>query len=789
MARNTFGGSITAYVVTVQDASAQYGAGAQVLRVATSTAVSFWSAATGGTAYTDLLIGSTPVTSVVTDTLGNIPQFWGPDGVTVMWADAGAVRRILVCNEQAVSAATLGSGPPSAATFLAGDLVWRSAPTGTVGTLVPADPANTGQVGSSPQSAHEDHVHGFGATVDRIADAGGAAVFDISNGQIMTVNLSTGAVAITASTAVAPGPVTGLTATTPGTNGSKTVNLAWTAPTTGLPLTDYILQCIRVSDSVQMAVPNLTASSVSATITGLADATQYNIALAAINSVGTGPQSGALVTTDPATVVAAVPSPPLNLAAVTPGTSASKSMTFTWDPPASRNGTLVNYVASMTGTHGAIPTIGPAATTVTVTGLTDNTAYTFTLQAANATGSSTAVTVTKTSDPATVVAPKMLLGFNLPGSGGSSGAYLRDARDNSGGSETNAQMLARLVSTFGQVQTGKTFALNQSPGAAWPSGLGNGSNTPTWDPTNEGVNTTGKNVMIVYKTTWQDSVAGNYDAALRNYMASIPAGWTVYFQYINEPDNDIAEILPPPKGTGFFDTKAHYVAGANHYADVIREFRGRSPSPLNAGVNVWSATDHMYSFIRSGQWPMSNTSGDDRLPRKVDFQGLDIYLNPPPGDTGGGALNYIQNGLYEMPSYSAASIAANCKTLFGRVLDYNGVSYANRWFIPELGIPFRQQDVRVAGTNGSPTGTGRPDGSVRADTYTNACVQFRAAGCLGISFWNVTTGRFPHRILDLATSPALSRYNDGSAWWPPAGATPNPNREPAVAAIRAQFGL
>jgi hypothetical protein len=57
--------------------------------------VTFWSAATGGTQYTDLLntVGAA-ATSITTDSSGQIPAFSGPNtGIAVMWADAGGPSR------------------------------------------------------------------------------------------------------------------------------------------------------------------------------------------------------------------------------------------------------------------------------------------------------------------------------------------------------------------------------------------------------------------------------------------------------------------------------------------------------------------------------------------------------------------------------------------------------------------------------------------------------------------------------------------------------------------------
>ncbi|MFZ4143398.1 glycosyl hydrolase family 28-related protein [Streptomyces griseoincarnatus] len=85
MARSLFGATLADYVVQPTDG---------LWGVAPGAALTFWSAADGGTQYTDLLDGSGATASTITtDENGFIPTFSGPDGVTGMWADAGGGTR------------------------------------------------------------------------------------------------------------------------------------------------------------------------------------------------------------------------------------------------------------------------------------------------------------------------------------------------------------------------------------------------------------------------------------------------------------------------------------------------------------------------------------------------------------------------------------------------------------------------------------------------------------------------------------------------------------------------
>jgi len=96
LARHLFG-SIADYVVAPGD-SLTVGdiTGSQTLLVP-DTVVTFWTDATAGSQYTDLLdLTSAAIMSVTTDANGAIPQFYGPDSVTIMYADAGGDRRAVV---------------------------------------------------------------------------------------------------------------------------------------------------------------------------------------------------------------------------------------------------------------------------------------------------------------------------------------------------------------------------------------------------------------------------------------------------------------------------------------------------------------------------------------------------------------------------------------------------------------------------------------------------------------------------------------------------------------------
>lgn len=101
MARFEFGAGVADFVVTPIDG--QWTVGAE-------TAVTFWDGMTEGVQYTDLLDAtSAAITSVTSDANGALPRFFGPDGVTGMWADAGGPTRAWM---DAHSLTGSSEGPP-----------------------------------------------------------------------------------------------------------------------------------------------------------------------------------------------------------------------------------------------------------------------------------------------------------------------------------------------------------------------------------------------------------------------------------------------------------------------------------------------------------------------------------------------------------------------------------------------------------------------------------------------------------------------------------------------------
>ena len=144
-----------------------------------------------------------------------------------------------------------------------------------------------------------------------------------------------------------------------------------------------------------------TGGSSPITVTGLTNGTTYTFTVTATNLYGTGPASG----TSNSVVPATVPGAPTSVTAV----AGNGEATVTFTPPVSNGGaTITSYtvtsdIGGFTATGGNSP--------ITITGLTNGVAYTFTVTATNSVGTSAASSASNSITPATVPdAPTNLAG-------------------------------------------------------------------------------------------------------------------------------------------------------------------------------------------------------------------------------------------------------------------------------------------------------------------------------------------------------------------------------------------
>jgi hypothetical protein len=195
----------------------------------------------------------------------------------------------------------------------------------------------------------------------------------------------------------APGQVTGATASEAG---QSSANVSWNAPSSGGPVTSY--KVTPYIGSTAQTPKTVTGSPLptSTKVTGLTTGTTYTFTVQAINASGAGPASAATNSVTPSAPV--VPTAPTNVAAQ----PASQSARVTWTLPDSDGDspitgqTVTPYVGSTAQTP---MQVSASATSATVTGLTNGTAYTFKVTATNGVGTGPASTASNAVAPQSTI--------------------------------------------------------------------------------------------------------------------------------------------------------------------------------------------------------------------------------------------------------------------------------------------------------------------------------------------------------------------------------------------------
>ena len=163
-----------------------------------------------------------------------------------------------------------------------------------------------------------------------------------------------------------PGPVQNLTGSPTGTT---SVSLGWEAPTTRGTATGYSVTASGVSAS-QIAV-----SGTSATVTGLSAGTSYTFSVTATNSAGAGQGDESSVRTWQ------LPGAVGNLSGSADSTA---QVSLSWNAPATGHPATFTYAVTAPGV--AASQIAVSGTSATVTGLSADTSYTFSVTATNSAG-------------------------------------------------------------------------------------------------------------------------------------------------------------------------------------------------------------------------------------------------------------------------------------------------------------------------------------------------------------------------------------------------------------------
>jgi uncharacterized repeat protein (TIGR02543 family) len=189
----------------------------------------------------------------------------------------------------------------------------------------------------------------------------------------------------------APSAPRNVTAT--GSNGSATVS--WDAPSDsrGSAVTGYTVTAYTAGN-IAAGTCTATAPTETCSVTGLTNGELYTFKVTATNGIGTSAQSTASAAVKPSTI----PSAPTSVVASAGDASASISFTA---PATDGGSSITGYVVTASDGTTASGTSSP----IRITGLANESAYTFTVKATNANGDSVASSASASATPKANFAP------------------------------------------------------------------------------------------------------------------------------------------------------------------------------------------------------------------------------------------------------------------------------------------------------------------------------------------------------------------------------------------------
>ena len=296
-----------------------------------------------------------------------------------------------------VAAASVSVTPTSAATVPGVPTNVSGTPGNMIATMNWTVPSN----GGSPITRYQYAFTNVDASFNSFnPDVSGAAtsgiITNLTNGTAYNVFVrarnAIGAGAAAAFVVVRPNVAPTAPTIGTATPGNTTATITWTSPTTGAPFTRY--QYSINSGAYISFSADVSGAATSGNIAGLTNGTLYTVVVRAVNDISNGAPSGS-VTVRPNVV----PGAPTGVSA-TPGNGTA---TLNWTVPAV-GAPITRYQYAFTNVDASFnsfdPDVSGAATSGTITGLTNGRTYTVFVRARNAIGAGVAaasVSVTPTS--------------------------------------------------------------------------------------------------------------------------------------------------------------------------------------------------------------------------------------------------------------------------------------------------------------------------------------------------------------------------------------------------------
>jgi hypothetical protein len=432
----------------------------------------------------------------------------------------------------------------------------------------------------------------------------------------------------------APGAPTGVTATA----GNAQAVVSWTAPTSngGSAITGYTVTAAPGGRTA--TVSGATAT----TVTGLTNGTAYTFTVKTANALGTSPTSAASAAVTPRTV----PRAPTGVTA----TAGNAQAVVSWTAPTSNGGAAITGYLVTAAPGGRTATV-TGATATTVTGLTNGTAYTFTITASNPVGTGPISAMSNPVTPTPTVTQTRLSDFGgdgftdlvardtsgtlwlYPGDG--SGGFLPRRELGSGWNTMTAIITPGDVTgdgdadVLGRDSLGRLWLYPGNGASALGARrqIGSGWNIMNAITNAANMNGVGHPALLARDTAgalWLYPISGN---AVLETRTRIGTGWNGYT--VRGP-GDVS-------GDGRADILARDSAG------WLWLYRGNGTGGVTARTRVSTGWQTMTALVTPGNWDRAR--GNDTLAR--DGAGT-LWLYP--GDNAGGlsARRQIGSGWSRM---------------------------------------------------------------------------------------------------------------------------------------------
>jgi hypothetical protein len=433
----------------------------------------------------------------------------------------------------------IGTGAASAPSASVIPVTTPGAPTGAVAvrgntqaTVSFVAPVNTG---GTPVTGYTVFSNPSGGTDSNIGSTSlSHVVTGLTNGTSYTFSVraanavGTGSASI-ASAAVIPATTPDAPAAPVAVKGDSQATVSFSAPasTGGSAITGYTVVSIPAGGTDTGAG----SLSLSHTVTGLTNGTSYTFTVAATNAVGSSAPSAASA----AVIPAGAPSAPTLVSAVRGNAQATVSFTA----PTNNGGSAISGYTVVSSPAGGIDSnSGTLSLSHLVTGLTNGTAYTFTVVATNAAGPGAASAPSAAVTPATVPdAPatptavrgnaQAVVSFSAAANGGSPVTGYTVTSSPAGGIDGAAGTTA-LSHTITGLTNGTAYTFTVVAANAIGSGLPSAPSaavTPATTPAvPTGVSAVGSNAQAIVSFTASATTGGS---AITGYtVTSIPGGIT-----------------------------------------------------------------------------------------------------------------------------------------------------------------------------------------------------------------------------------------------------------------------